>query len=191
MHSRASLIVLLLVSGSAGADASEIELFNGKDLAGWKPMHDGKFYVKDGCIVLEGGNGWLRTEKEYTDFDLSLEWRTEEKYRTSGTYDSGLFFRTKAEGKPWPPGKYQFNMKQGVGGDVAGIIKDGRADLLHAPGEWNAYRLICKGPHAEGFINGQLAWKTDKIKTPTGHLGLQAEGHRFEFRNLRLKPLGP
>jgi len=174
--------------GSSAAD--EVELFNRKDLTGWVPVNDGKYDVKDGTIVIEGGNGWLRTEKEYGDFDLSLEWRADAKYRDSGQYDSGLFFRSGLEGKPWPKVRYQFGMKQRAEGDLPGIVKGGRPDLVKPPGEWNHYRVKVQGTNAEGFINGTSVWKTDKIKHPKGYIGLQTEGHRFEFRNIKLAPPG-
>ena len=140
-------------AGAPGhAAADEVELFNRKDLTGWVPVNDGKYDVKDGTIVIEGGNGWLRTEKEYGDFDLSLEWRAE--------------------------------------GDLPGIVKGGRPDLVKPPGEWNHYRVKVQGTNAEGFINGTSVWKTDKIKHPKGYIGLQTEGHRFEFRNIKLAPPG-
>src|SRR5262249_16319400 len=159
-----------------------IHLFNGKDLKGWVVMHGGKYSAQNGLLVLESGNGWLRTEKEYADFDITVEFRVEAKYKTSGKYDGGLFFRTPPEAKPWPVNKYQFNMKQGNDGDLPGIIKNGFPQYMNPPGEWNSYRLMCKGVNAESWINGKPAWKTDKIKTPKGYIGLQAEGHKFEFR---------
>src|SRR6185295_2723399 len=55
-----------------------IELFNGRDLAGWKPRHDS---IKNGWQIQEGvltnatpGNDLL-TEKKFNDFKLHAEFR--------------------------------------------------------------------------------------------------------------------
>ena len=50
-------------------------LFNGKDLTGWVPMHEVSFVATNGNLRLVKGMGWLRTEKQYTDFVLEVEWR--------------------------------------------------------------------------------------------------------------------
>ena len=135
----------LMLALTAGAAAQERALFDGRSLAGWTKMHDGEFSVARGVLVLDKGNGWLRSDAEFGDFDLTVEWRADPQYAGGKMYDSGLFFRTKAEGKPWPPGKYQFNMKQTTGGELSGIVKDGRPDLLKPAGQWNTYRLQCVG----------------------------------------------
>jgi hypothetical protein len=82
-------------------------LFNGKDLTGWRPVHDVTFEVKDGNLRLVKGMGWLRTEKEYGDFILEFEWRAlDEKY------DSGFFLRSGLDGKPWPTDGWQVNLRR-------------------------------------------------------------------------------
>ena len=51
-------------------------LFNGKDLSGWVSSGDPDAWgVKDGEIVTlkPGRGGWLRTDRMYRDFDLSLD----------------------------------------------------------------------------------------------------------------------
>ena len=55
--------------------ASWESLFNGKDLSGWVPVHDVTFVVTNSNLRLVTGMGWLRTEKQYTDFVLEAEWR--------------------------------------------------------------------------------------------------------------------
>src|SRR5437899_8586901 len=61
-------------------------LFNGKDLTGWHIMGGGQFSVKDGVILLNKGGGWLRSDKEYKDFELRLEFRFVEKNANSGIF---------------------------------------------------------------------------------------------------------
>ena len=84
-----------------------VELFNGKDLTGWVPMNKAEWAVEEGLLTLtgKGGNGWLRTEKKYKDFELSLEWKT-----TAEKYDSGIFFHAIEKGDPWPKAGIQINL---------------------------------------------------------------------------------
>ena len=64
-------------------------LFNGKDLAGWKSTGDMKVWgAENGVIYVQGGGGgWLLTEKEYGDYELRLE------YKMSKGANSGVCWR--------------------------------------------------------------------------------------------------
>src|SRR5687767_2639937 len=193
MSSAAVLSCVILISfadDSSKPIGKAIKLFDGQTLKGWTAVHGGKYSVEYENLVIDGGNGWLRSDKQYADFDLTVEWKADAKYKLGGEqYDSGLFFRTTGDEKPWPKNKYQMNMKQTSGGELSGINKDGGLDHLLPPGAWNKYRLRVKGNTAEAWINGHQVWKTDRIKTPKGYLGLQAEGYRLEFRRIELTPL--
>src|SRR6516164_5681043 len=64
-------------------------LFNGKDLAGWVPVNVAPetFTARDGMIVSTGKpTGVLRTDRQYENFVLELEWR---HLRAGG--NAGLF----------------------------------------------------------------------------------------------------
>jgi len=185
------LVHFLLTCCFADDDAKKpVKLFDGQTLKGWTAVHGGKYSVEYENLVIDGGNGWLRSDKQYGDFDLTVEWMADKKYKLGGEqYDSGLFFRTTGDEKPWPKNKYQMNMKQTTGGELSGINKDGGLEHLLPPGTWNKYRLRVKGNTAEAWINGHQVWKTDRIKTPKGYIGLQAEGYRIEVRKIELTPL--
>ena len=92
-------------------DAKPAPLFNGKDLSGWvwiqgKPKEgqavvpiDKVWSVKpDGVINDEGTPiGYLRTEKDYTNYKLTLEWRFPSK-----PGNGGVLLRMIGEDKVWP-----------------------------------------------------------------------------------------
>src|SRR5712692_11317387 len=73
-------------------------LFNGKDLSGWKVNEGGKMDVwgaEKGLLYVQGGGGgWLMTEKEYSDFELRLEFKMPEKG------NSGVALRSPMKGDP-------------------------------------------------------------------------------------------
>jgi hypothetical protein len=83
--SAVALIASLAVSRPARADDGFTQLFNGKDLTGWKiPTGDnGHWKVIDGVIDYDGeseasGDKHLWSEKEYGDFTLRCDWRIKE-----------------------------------------------------------------------------------------------------------------
>lgn len=188
------LLMTIVTADPPAINPKPVELFNGKDLSGWEIRYGGSYTVENGVLVIEGGNGWLRSNRVYDDFDLTVEWRADAKYQDPNVVaDSGLFFRAPGEGMPWPKKRYQVNMKEGDEGNVAELAGDkaaAAAKLAHPPGEWNTYRVRAVGPTVELWVNGQHAWKSDAAADRMGYLGLQCEGYRYEFRKITLTELG-
>lgn len=162
-----------------------VDLFNGKDLAGWVVMNKAEWAVEDGLLTLtgKGGNGWLRTEKKYKDFELSIDWKT-----TEAKYDSGIYFRALEPGDPWPKAATQINLLKGKEGDGGSKDMPGKPDLIKA-GDWNTFVLRVEGRTAKLTINGKEAWKTEEAALREGFIGIQAEGVRYQFRNVKLTPI--
>jgi hypothetical protein len=191
MRTSRALLLSGLVAGWAVATACSAEskwqtLFNGKDLAGWAPVHEVQFEVKDGNLRLVKGMGWLRTERQFKDFVLEFEWRA-----LDDKYDSGIFFRAGLEGKPWPKDAWQLNLRYDM---LGGLVKGNRPGV---PSEtpkmplnrWVKFRLEVKGKKAALDVDGERAWETDIVDGERGYLGIQAEDKSFDFRNLRLQEL--
>ena len=165
-----------------------LPLFNGESLDGWH-ITGCQAAVEDGLIVLQEGNGWLRTDHQYRDFILELSCRA----RKAEAWDSGIYIRAAIpeEGKPWPA-KYQINLKQGDEGNV-GPLPMARSKGLVKPGEWNHFKVTVVGSTAKLEINGQKAWEADGIEQPQGYIGLQCEvpgGGQYEFKDLFVTELG-
>ena len=169
-------------------DDGFVSLFNGKDLAGWI-VSNCKAGVENGSLVIQEGNGLVRSEKLYGDFVLELEW----KNRQAEKFDSGIFIRAVAKKFSRWPAKWQINLLQGQEGSLVGH-KDGKALGLAKAGEWNKLRVTCIGKTAEAEVNGKPAWKVADIEPAVGFVGIQVEvtaGGQFEFRNIRIKPITP
>jgi ankyrin repeat protein len=76
-------------SNADGNKPTVVKLFNGWNLDGWSIQNGGRFSVQDGILKLDGGTGWLRSDKTFADFKLVIEFRfLEEKA------NSGIFVRT-------------------------------------------------------------------------------------------------
>jgi len=55
-------------------------------------------------------------------------------------------------------------------------------------GEWNTYEVVAHGRTLSLWVNGAFTSEI-AVAVPRGFFGLEAEGWRIEFRNLRVKPL--
>jgi hypothetical protein len=177
-------------------DDGFIDLFDGKSLDGWTPEHTDRFSVRDGVIFNNDGIGWLRSNRQYKDFELRCEYRV-----LKPGADSGLFFRTSAEctSKPphWPARGYQLQvidaegnfMILGHGGTPSKFDRDTETlrAAMKGPGEWQTIHLTVVGKHAEAALNGRRITVSDTINRSSGHLGLQGEHGQFEWRNIKIK----
>lgn len=72
------ILILLMTPAGPAADDDLVPLFNGKDLTGWVNANCAlrTLAVRDGLIVSTGKpSGFLRTEKQYENFILELEYK--------------------------------------------------------------------------------------------------------------------
>ena len=187
------LTTLLLLAGALIATAAEKtssgtaqSLFNGKDLTGWTNVNKSVFAVTNGNLQLVTGMGWLRSEKEYGDFELRLEERP-----LVAHFDSGVFIRCGAEGQPWPKDGWQVNLRyNALGALVRGYKTMVPAETPKLPvNQWVKLRIECRGKKVTLDVNGERAWEFDQLDRDRGCLGFQAEDKAFDFRNLRLTKL--
>jgi hypothetical protein len=180
---------LLLVAATGQAEdkkpqASWTSIFNGQDLAGWVPMNDGVFFVTNHNLHLAKGSGWLRSEKQYTNFIFEAEWRG-----LATNYNSGFFLRAVLEGKPFPTEVWQVNLKQSALGELLQGSKNiVRSTTPPMPAnQWVTFRMEARGRKLMLLVNGERAWEFNGLEPDHGYIGLQAEGKALDFRNLRIR----
>jgi hypothetical protein len=186
----------------------EVRLFNGRDLAGWTAcLPEGArmadvWSVADGVLICKGQPiGYLRTEADYTNYVLKLEWRFNPVTKQAG--NSGVLLRIIGPDKVWPR-CIEAQLESGNAADFWNIDEfpmktdpartQGRnTKKTHGAeqpvGEWNEYEIIVEHSKVMLKVNGELlnhAW--DVQETP-GKIGLQSEGAEIQFRNIRLAPL--
>lgn len=164
-------------------------LFNGKDLTGWSHVNGGTFVATNGLIHMQGDKGWLRTDKEYRDFILEVEWRGLET-----NFNSGIFVRAPLEGNPWAPNVCQVNLKQSAVGELLdGSTKAEHSTIMRPVNQWTKFRIEARGTTLKLSIDGEPAWEFKDFRPVSGYIGLQDEGRPIDFRNLRVRelPSGP
>jgi hypothetical protein len=173
-------------AADAPKDAKWESLFNGKDLTGWVPVYDVTFVVTNDNLRLVTGMGWLRTEKQYTDFVLEAEWRA-----LGPEYDSGFFVRAGLEGKPWPKDGWQVNLaRAALGALVKGYKTVVPAETPPMPlNKWVKFRIEVRGRTITLDVDGERAWEYKELDAERGYIGIQAENKSFDFRNIRVQEL--
>jgi hypothetical protein len=207
------IFILLMTLAFQGFSQNKVLLFNAKNLDGWtiycmdpKVNPTSYFYIKDGTIETVGvPNGYLRTKKEYSNYQLHVEWRWPEK-----PTNSGILVHVNGPDKILPA-HYQYQLKSGDAGDIVlhgvgetvtvrdtvfissekvkPLIRKEKPSSEKTPGEWNIAEIICKGNTFIFKVNGVVQNTGSKCSLTKGAIGLQAEGSKIQFRNLWLTEL--
>ncbi|MGQ7868012.1 3-keto-disaccharide hydrolase [Sunxiuqinia sp. sy24] len=193
------LLALLLCAGPLLAQKDVINLFNGKNLDGWKIHGTEKWYVEKGELICESGPdkayGYLSTEKSYDDFELEVEFKQE------ANGNSGIFFRSTFEGTKvsgWqvevaPPNHDSGGIYESYGRGWICQIPDEEEGYLKM-GKWNKMKIRLQGGHVTTWLNGhQMCDMTDdKIAEGKGSIALQIHdggGIKVHWRKLKLREL--
>ncbi len=214
MFKRAAACVLGLVVSIAGAqegDTSWKPLFNGEDLTGWVSTGaEDAWGVENGEIVTikPGTGGWLRTNKMYRDFELTLDF-----YMPEGG-NSGLGLRGSSGGDPAFTG-FEIQMldtyEQEPDVHNCGAVYEAVPPLrmaVNKAGEWNTYRVMLTGDtlnvwlngepiHIDTALDGRGYFRSEENPLPlntratTGYIAVQDHGHAFRYRNIKIRDLSP
>jgi hypothetical protein len=219
---RGAVLLLLTVSlGTTVARSAEAEeLFNRKDLTGWRSYlaeHNvgtaDVWSVRDGILICKGEPlGYLYTEKNYTNFRMQVEWRWAPGQKPG---NSGVLMRINGEPRPLPR-SLESQLRSGDAGDLYGFhgmsIRGDKARAVEvkghhlggdlagvrkiegaevAPGEWNRMEILLQGAELKVWVNGTLVNEATDCEIVPGPIGLQSEGGEIHFRLVRLTPLAP
>ncbi|HRI13906.1 MAG TPA: DUF1080 domain-containing protein [Verrucomicrobiota bacterium] len=201
---RTLLLISFVLSGCATKPPQPVArpLFNGHNLAGWVVMFGGEWTVADGVIVGRNGvdwstnpeksGSWLRTDREYGDFILELE------YAINAKGNSGIFLRSALEKNPAFTGNEMQILDDrhlakpeiwstGALYDVVAASK-----VMSKPaGEWNQVRIEARGLRVNIWLNGEQILREAPLRSTRGYLGLQNHDDKsvVQFRNIRLTEL--
>ena len=173
-----------------------VQLFNGKDLTNWVEVGKEKWTVEDGVIHGQGvtnAYGYLRTEKKYKDFWLSL------RFKCEADGNSGVYFHT--DFKPGTvdvsSGK-QFEIDRTLNHHTGGLYGDGRGwfawpapefEQVIRPTDWNDMLIKVEGNRMVAILNGitVLDFTDPAPKSFDGYIALQL--HSGGLGNMRFKDI--
>lgn len=169
-----------------------IELFNGKNLDGWKPLGDEskfRWSVKDGIMTAEPGSN-IVSEKKFRDFKLHVEFRVPEKG------NSGVYLR----------GRHEIQVEDGAGKEVdlhmCGSIYARiapKTNVCKKAGEWQTFDVVLVGQYVTVVQNGETIIDNQEIQGITGGamdidenasgpIYLQGDHSGIEYRKITITP---
>ncbi len=208
-------------------------IFDGSSTDGWRAYNGTsmppQWVVKDRTLSFDteikleeeytGGKDLVYGAKEYSNFDLSFEWKVPEggnsgafyhlkegdyaPYTVSPEYqlldDSGWEKLNNAKLEPW----------QKAGADYGMYAVDDSIEILNPAGEWNSSRIKFTEELVEYYLNGvktvsfvpwsddwkerkeNSKWKdhADYGKYKTGLIGFQDHDSPLSFRNVKIREL--
>ena len=199
------LALSLPIAALQAADGGFVPLFNGENLEGWVNVNCAPetWSVRDGMIICTGiPTGVLRTEKQYENYILELEWRHIHK---GG--NAGLFIHSDpitAVGQPFTR-SIEIQIMDGNAGDMFSIhgatmtpdkphpkgwVRSFPAeDRMTPTGQWNHYRVESRDGMATLAVNGKIVTRGYHLNPRKGYICLESEGSEVHFRNIRIREL--
>lgn len=229
------VLILALIGGISATNAQDktewVSLFDGKTFDGWHQYNGteigAEWSVNEGELTFEpkenrqwgdGGKN-IVTDKEYTSFILSIEWKVSE------AGNSGIFWGVKegkAYGEPYVTGPEiqildnerhpdaKANPKFHQAGALYDLVQP-TADVCKPAGEWNHVIVTINhhtnqgsvelngteivsfplsGEEWDRLVNGSKFKDWDGFgKFKTGKIGLQDHDDKVSFRNIKIKEL--
>jgi len=198
----ASGLLLAAPALAAPPEGGWVELFNGKDLSGWRAHGKEKWVVENGAIMGEAVTdkyGYLVTEKTYKDFELRVKFKCD----AAGNYGVFLRSRITGEGK-WGPDIEGTQVEIDPSRDTGGIYESAGREWIARnteasaratkPYDWNQMEITARGNHIVTRVNGvEIVDFTDPApRFIEGVIGLQLHsggGGKIHFKDIEIRAL--
>lgn len=175
--------------------------------------------LQKGELVCSGHPiGVMRSEKQYENFVMHVEWKHMEPGGNSGIFvwsdakpgeQSGLpngvevqmldldWVKLNTKDGVTPPIAYVHGELFGVGGvetvpdNPRGTRSKSVENLCKGRGEWNTYDVVCVDGVVKLSVNGKFVNGLRQSTQKKGYLCLESEGAKIHFRNLTIMELPP
>jgi hypothetical protein len=215
-------LALLLLALPLAAPAQFKDLFNGKDFSGWVNLNTAAdtWKYENGMLLCSGHpTGVLRSERQYENFVLHVEWM-----HTEPGGNSGMFLWTTSKAAPnspfpggvevqmleldWPklnpgpdgkprPDAYVHGELFGVQG-VKAVPDNPRGERSMSVenrckprNEWNTYDVVAVDGVIKLSVNGKFVNGIRNVSQKKGYICMESEGAKIYFRNVRIMELPP
>lgn len=197
-----------------------VDLFNGKDLSGWIDVNTSPetWSVEDGLLVCSGQPiGVMRSEKQYENFILIVEWRHMDPGGNSGVFiwcdanpreanrlPSGMEVQmleldwpklNRYKDGTLPPVAYVHGELFGAG-TVTAVPDNPRGkrsksveNRCKPRGEWNRYVVVAVDGTVKLSVNGKFVNSIRESSIRKGYLCLESEGGEIHFRKIKIMEL--
>ncbi len=204
-----SLILLPFFTVNAQSTKGWKNLFNGKDLDGWKVLNGtAEFTIENGALVgtskLNTPNTFLATKVDYSDFILEYEAKIDPSLNagvqirslSKADYNDGRVHGYQVEFDPskraWTGGIYDEARR----GWLYNLEGNPRAKEAFKQGEWNKFRIEAIGHNICVWLNGVQSADIIDDMTASGFIALQVHGigtnkeksgKTVQYKNIRIK----
>jgi hypothetical protein len=209
-HIKNAFLIAVILLFPAVSSADTRQLFNGKDLTGWKHVGAGRFVVEEGLLHPEGGVGLLWFEQEKVGNAV-----VRVVYKVKSPKDnSGVFIRIPDPPQdPWMPVDKALEVQINDAGE-SDYYSTGSvytfSEVRSRPskvGEWNTMDIILKGSRTVVRINGVLVseytegdpvppkkhdWDPNRgPRSDRGDIGVQnhPHGQTVYFKEISIRPI--
>jgi hypothetical protein len=186
------------------------------EIVGWKSFSEDPnaktgdvwTFTPEGVLVCKGTpKGYLYTEKNYTNFTLTLEWRSPPGKKPGS---GGVLIRMTGKHRIWPK-SLEAQLNGGAEGDFWGLVGyafDGPAEKikrlehpqfgkltnlprgkveLNPAGQWNRYEIIADRGTVTLVINGRQVNRATQCDEESGPILLTSEGDEIHFRDVKIQ----
>lgn len=171
------------------------DIFNGRDLTGFKPVHCAAdtFSFQGSELVCSGKPaGYLMSEKRYRNFSLRYDW----KFETPGNNGCLLFIAEPDALDIWPR-SIEVQGMHAQAGLILPIPRNlgvthtdhpaARRAALKPAGEWNTFEIVVAAGGGAILLNGRRVSEFRGCVVQEGPIGFQAEGAPIRFRNVKIR----
>ncbi|NLU29416.1 MAG: DUF1080 domain-containing protein [Bacteroidales bacterium] len=198
-----------------------VPIFNGKDLTGWKGLvgnpitrakmtgkelqkaqkeADAKakesWVVENGELVFTGKGDNLCTEKQYSDFEMLVDW----KLYPGPEPDAGIYLRGTPQVQIWDTARVKVGAQVGSGGLYNNKVNPSKPLKVadEKVGEWNNFRIKMIGDRVSVWLNGELVvenvimenyWDRNQPIPAMEQIELQAHGSKVAYRDILIREI--
>ncbi len=189
-------------------------LFNGIDMNGWVDVNTSEdtWKVKDRILICSGNPiGVMRTDRQYENFILQIEWKHVEAAGNSGVFiwSEGTPFEGKRLTKAIEVQMLELDWAvqnkrtddyvhgelfptmgmSAVPDNPRGTRSKSIEKRCKGKGQWNKYVVVCVDGTVKLSVNGKFVNGLSKSARKKGYICLEAEGAEIHFRNISIMEL--
>jgi hypothetical protein len=191
------------------ASGETIDLLPPEDFKGWTripiPAPDGlqpkmqwRVDAEQHALICsgDGGHEWLRSDRQFDDFVLDVDWRFTPRAPEERRYNSGIGVRISPWGEIWYQaqtgltGGYLFgmNIADGILRSF-NLSKQMKENRVKPAGEWNHYEVTARGDAITLAVNGEAVSELTNVGLRRGAVAFEAEHYEITFKNIKLRVL--
>jgi hypothetical protein len=201
------VLAFVLVTAAPVLRAQEASPLFADGLTGWTALNSAEesFAHEAGVLRVTGKQGWLRSPREYGNFELRGQVRFVE-----ANSDSGIFLRVESGSDfilGWPGDAYQVQMREisvNQGDNPLPLVnlyrhrvaegftsyKRERVFALYTGvGAWQDFTIRANEATLTVELNGELVTEAEELENLSGYIGFQSEAGVVEYRDLAIREL--